>query len=91
MSDTDQQHVGRLADAIDNGDGGAAGRLRRMTKPSGKAYRSDGHDLGDGDQCMDAEGVVTGHGRMYVGPIVGQYCPHQSHDSARAKEMQPHG
>lgn len=83
MSD-EGQHTGRLSDAIDNGDGGAAGRLRRTMKPTGKTYRADGHDLGDGDQCTDADGKPTGHGRMYVYGER-QWCPHSDH-SSRMKE-----
>jgi hypothetical protein len=56
-------------------------------QPSGKTFRrtSDYHDLGDGDQCKDADGALTGHGRMYHTSGGKQYCPHQSHDSERIK------
>jgi len=76
------QHVGRLADAIDNSEyEGARGRMKAVMKPQGKAYRG-GSDLGDGDLCP-----VAGHGHMYVSrDRVHQYCPHQSHDKERMRK-----
>lgn len=82
MSD-EGQHTGRLSDAIDNGDGGAAGRLRRTMKPTGKTYRPDGHSTGNGDQCTDAAGELTGHGKMYVLPSGRQWCPMKVHEKVR--------
>lgn len=76
------EHVGRLSDAIDNGDGGAVGRLTRMTKPTGKVYHKGDGDMGNGDHCP-----VDGHGRMYVSKSGSgnQYCPDQAHDKEKVK------
>lgn len=83
-----EQHVGRLSDSIDNDTGvSPRERLARVAKPTGKVFRrtSEYHDLGDGDQCRNAEGELTGHGRMYHTSSGKQYCPHQSHDAERLK------
>lgn len=78
------QHVGRQSDAIDNEDDDlrAAIRERMKIKPSGKVYKKDGHDLGDGDRCptTDEHGNNLGHGKMYTLNGGAQWCPHQSHD-----------
>lgn len=61
--------------------GGQQARLARTLKPRGQTYRSDGHDLGNGDRCP-----IDGHGKMYASTETGrQWCPHQSHDNERIK------
>lgn len=84
-SSAEKQHIGRVSDSLTDDDDRAAihAKLRSVMKPTGKTFRKDGHDLGDGDRCptVDASGQSLGHGKMYVLPDTGkQWCPHQSHD-----------
>ena len=76
------EHVGRLSDAIDGAEPPMA-RLARIAKPTGKVYRNDGHQVGNGDPCP-----TEGHGKMYVLSSGRQWCPDQSHDK---EKMVPHG
>lgn len=79
----DGQHTGRLSDSIE-GEEGAYARMKRIAKPTGKAYRRQpgDHDLGDGDRCP----LVPDHGRMYAYKDAGrQWCPHSDHAGTPGK------
>jgi hypothetical protein len=57
--------------------------LRRVMKPRDLPSRAGWNDIGNGDPCKNAEGELTGHGKMYVLSNGTQWCAHQSHDMDR--------
>lgn len=66
------QHVGGLSDSIqDDGRSSAREALKRVMKPSNRAYTGRSH-LGDGPE------LHPGHGNSYV-LSRGPWCPHSDH------------
>jgi hypothetical protein len=81
---TTKQHTGILSDAIVNEDGPARDALRRIAKPTGRAFRGKS-DIGNGEVCpWDAE-RQTQHGKMFRMASGNDWCPNVDHSAGKLK------
>lgn len=82
-----KQHTGALSDAITDDDGREAAHhaLKRVMKPTGKAFKGRSQ-VGNGEPCpWDAERDEDHqHGRMLRMESGRDWCPHVDHSSGKA-------